>query len=361
MATQAQLTVPTDAELLQAQADLWRHSLYYMTSMAFQCAVKLGIPTAIHGLGGTAALPDLVTALSLPPAKLPYLRRIMRLLATSGVFAATDVEVYRLTPISYLLLDGVAVVDGHPSQTSVVLAATSRHCVEAALGLTDWFRKDVAGSPFEDLHGVALFDGSMAEAEPEIDAVFNEALKAHDNSGFLAVLQECGRTLFQGLDSLTDCGGGNGTTARAIVEAFPQVKCTVLDLPRVIDNVPADGVVNYVAGDMFSLVPPAQAVLVKLVLHHWSDEDCVKILAQCKKAVPSREEGGKVIVIDIVVDSSSGHTHEAELLMDVAMMVLTNGRQRDESDWGEIFTKAGFSGYTIVKKLGARGVFEAYP
>jgi hypothetical protein len=265
MASQPQLTVPTDAELLQAQADLWRHSLYYMTSMAFQCAVKLGIPTAIHGLGGAASLPELVTALSLPPAKLPYLRRIMRLLATSGVFAATDVqEVYRLTPISYLLLDGVAVVDGHPSQTSVVLAATSRHCVEAALGLTDWFRKDVAGSPFEDLHGVALFDGSMAEAEPEIDAVFNEALEAHDNSGFLPVLQECGGTLFQGLDSLTDCGGGNGTTARAIVEAFPQIKCTVLDLPRVIDNVPADGVVNYVAGDMFNLVPPAQAVLVKV-------------------------------------------------------------------------------------------------
>jgi hypothetical protein len=266
MASQPQLTVPTDAELLQAQADLWRHSLYYMTSMAFQCAVKLGIPTAIHGLGGAASLPDLVTALSLPPAKLPYLRRIMRLLATSGVFAAdsaTDVEVYRLTPLSHLLLDGVT-VDGHPSQTSVVLAATARHCVEAALGLTDWFRKDVAGSPFQDLHGVNLFDGSMAEEEPEIDAVFNEGLAAHDNSGFLAVLRECGGTLFEGLDSLTDCCGGDGTTARAIVEAFPQIKCTVLDLPRVIDNVPADGVVNYVAGDMFNLVPPAQAVLVKV-------------------------------------------------------------------------------------------------
>jgi hypothetical protein len=102
----------------------------------------------------------------------------------------------------------------------------------------------------------------MAEAEPEIDAVFNEALEAHDNSGFLPVLQECGGIL--GLDSLTDCGGGNGTTTRAIVEAFPQVKFTVLDLRRVIDNVPADGVVNYVVGDMFSLVPPAQAVLVKV-------------------------------------------------------------------------------------------------
>jgi hypothetical protein len=52
--------------------------------------------------------------------------------------------------------------------------------------------------------------------------------------------------------------------ARSIVEAFPQIKCTVLDLPRVIHNVPADGVVNYVAGDMFQLVPPAQAVLVKV-------------------------------------------------------------------------------------------------
>lgn len=88
----------------------------------------------------------------------------------------------------------------------------------------------------------------------------------------------------------------------------------------------------------------------------------MKILAQCKKAIPSREEGGKVIVIDIVVDSSSsGPTHEAELLMDVAMMVMTNGRQRDETDWSEIFTKAGFSDYKLVKKLGARGVFEVYP
>ncbi|VAH94369.1 unnamed protein product [Triticum turgidum subsp. durum] len=359
MAAEAQqLTVPTEAELLQGQADLWRHSLYYMTSMAFQCAVKLGVPTTIHSLGGAASLPDLVAALSLPPAKLPYLRRIMRLLATSGVFAAdnaADVVTYRLTPVSWLLLDSVA-VDGHPNQTPIVLAATSRHCIEAAMGLSDWFQKDVVASPFEDLHGVTLFDGSMAEQDPEIDAVFNDALASHDNSGFLTVLRECGGALFQGLESLTDCCGGDGTTARAVVEAFPQIKCTVLDLPKVIDNVPADGVVNYVAGDMFKSVPPAQ-----LVLHHWSDEDCVKILAQCKKAIPSREEGGKVIVIDIVVDSSSGPTHEAELLMDVAMMVMTNGRQRDETDWSEIFTKAGFSDYKLLKKLGARGVFDVYP
>lgn len=97
------------------------------------------------------------------------------------------------------------------------------------------------------------------------------------------------------------------------------------------------------------------------VLSHWSDDDCVKILAQCKKAIPSREAGGKVIIKDVVVGTSSGLMLEAELLMDMAMMVMTSGRERDEQEWREIFTNAGFSDYKIMNKLGARCVFEVYP
>jgi hypothetical protein len=51
---------------------------------------------------------------------------------------------------------------------------------------------------------------------------------------------------------------------------------------------------------------------------------------------------------------------EAQLLMDLAMLVYTRGRQRNENDWRELFMKAGFSDYKIVKKLGARGVLEVY-
>ncbi|VAI25263.1 unnamed protein product [Triticum turgidum subsp. durum] len=147
--------------------------------------------------------------------------------------------------------------------------------------------------------------------------------------GIGTVVREC-RGLFNGLQSLTDCCGGDGTTARAIVKAFPHIKCNVLDLP-------------------------------KLVLHFWSDEDCIKILAQCKEAIPSRETGGKVIIIDIVLGSSLETISETELLMDMLMFICTRGRQRDEKEWSTIFTKAGFSGYKIVKKLGHRGVIEVYP
>uniref|UniRef100_A0A0E0J148 O-methyltransferase domain-containing protein n=1 Tax=Oryza nivara TaxID=4536 RepID=A0A0E0J148_ORYNI len=368
-----QLVSPTDDELLQAQANLWRHSLYYLTSMALRCAVKLGIPTAIHRLGGNATLPALITALSLPPAKLPFLRRLMRLLVSSGVFtterggAAAEAEaVYGLAPLSLFLVDGAftgsEVDDGHTNQSAFVLAATSAHYVEAALGLDDWFMKDnvpAAASPFEAVHGAPLLHETPVDAE--LNRLVSEALVSQNHMGIGLALRES-RRVFEGLESLVDCGGGDGAAARAIVRAFPGIKCTVLDLPQVIGTAPvADGAVDYVAGDMFSYIPPAQAVLLKYVLSHWSDDDCVKILAQCKKAIPSREAGGKVIIKDVVVGTSSGLMLEAELLMDMAMMVMTSGRERDEQEWREIFTNAGFSDYKIMNKLGARCVIEVYP
>lgn len=365
MATQAPvMEMPTDAELLQAQADLWRHSLYYLTSMGLRCAIQLGIPTAIHHLGGVTSLPDLMTALSIPTSKLPYLGRLMRMLVTSGVFAAdSDMELFRLNPLSRVLVDGV-VADEHHSQTSFVLAATSRHYLEASLGLAGWFSKDVEGpvpSPFEEVHGVPLLHETTASLDKELDDLVNDGLAAHDNMGIGTVIREC-HDLFKGLESLTDCCGGDGTTARAIVKAYPHIKCTVLDLPKVVEKAPTDDIVNYVAGDMFHTIPPAKAVLLKLVLLHWSDDDCVKILAQCRKAIPSREEGGKVIIIEVLVNPSLGPIiFETQLLFDMVMMVNTRGRQRDEKDWRKLFMKAGFSEYKIVKKLGARAVMEVYP
>jgi hypothetical protein len=269
MATQT-IEVPTDAELLQAQADLWRHSLYYLTSMGLRCAAELEIPTTIHHLGGVASLSDLMSALSLPSVKMPFLGRLMRVLATSGVFAAdsdseSGAELYRLTPLSRVLVHGVA-ADEHHSQKYFVLAVTSPHCAEAALGLADWFKKDTEApvpSPFEHKHGVPTFHESTTLLHPEFDAVANEGLASHDNLGIATILRECG-DIFRGVESLTDCCGGDGTTARALVKAYPHLKCTVLDLPKVIEKAQAHDGITYVAGDLFHTVPSSQAVMLKV-------------------------------------------------------------------------------------------------
>lgn len=272
MAAQAQSTVvPTDFELLQAQAELWHHSLSYLTSMALKCAVELRIPTVIHRLGGAALVPDLITDLSLPSAKLPFLRRLMRLLATAGVFAAdnsTQEVMYRINALSYLLVEGVT-DDRHINHTSYVRTAASTRYIEAALGLADWFKKDLTTPPFEDRHGVKLFHESMKNQDPEYHKMANEALAAHDNFGVDIGLREFHET-FEAIKSMTYCCGINEdyTTAWAIVKAYPHIKCTVLAQPKVIGTMPrTDGVTNCVAGDMLKFIPPAQVVVLKVLIY----------------------------------------------------------------------------------------------
>uniref|UniRef100_J3N7N4 Uncharacterized protein n=1 Tax=Oryza brachyantha TaxID=4533 RepID=J3N7N4_ORYBR len=64
-------------------------------------------------------------------------------------------------------------------------------------------------SPFEHKHGVTPLEG-MGELDPDSAVLFHEGLEVYDGSGFAAVLRECGGDVFAGVESLTDCGGGEG-------------------------------------------------------------------------------------------------------------------------------------------------------
>lgn len=73
--------------------------------------------------------------------------------------------------------------------------------------------------------------------------------------------------VFDGLSSLVDVGGGHGTSMEVISREFPHIKCSVLDLPHVISQAPAgNGKVQFIAGDMFKSIPPADAVVLKVSL-----------------------------------------------------------------------------------------------
>ncbi|KAI3744116.1 hypothetical protein L1987_57192 [Smallanthus sonchifolius] len=159
-----------------------------------------------------------------------------------------------------------------------------------------------------------------------------------------------------GLDSIVDVGGGNGTVAKAIVEAFPDIRCISFDLPHVVNGLVGSENLSYVGGGMFQAIPNADAVLLKSILHDWSDEDCMKILKRCREAIPSKENGGKLIIIDMVVTVREGENDllETQLFCDMLMMTLVTGRERSEKDWAKLFVDAGFSDYKITPILGLR-------
>jgi trans-resveratrol di-O-methyltransferase len=102
---------------------------------------------------------------------------------------------------------------------------------------------------------------------------------------------------------------------------------------------------------------------MQYVMHDWSDDVCVKILTQCKKAVCSQEPngGGKVIIIDAIVGSPCKAMFGAQVLLDLLMMVVTSGKERDEEVRRKIFTEAGFRHYEAKPLLGFMSIIELYP
>jgi trans-resveratrol di-O-methyltransferase len=101
-------------------------------------------------------------------------------------------------------------------------------------------------------------------------------------------------------------------------------------------------------------------IYMKGVLHDWNDEECLKILKKCKEAIRSK---GKVIIIDAVMgnEKEDNDTIEAQLFYDLEMMVLVNGKERNEKEWSKLFFSAGFSNYKITHGLGFKSLIEVFP
>ena len=101
---------------------------------------------------------------------------------------------------------------------------------------------------------------------------------------------------------------------------------------------------------------------MQLIMHILTDEQCVKILRLCKEAILKREEGGKVMIVDMVLNSDQEDymVTESQLVMDLVMLQATGGKEREEHEWKKIFVEAGFVDYTVTP-LGSRSLIEVFP
>ncbi|RCV31410.1 hypothetical protein SETIT_6G174800v2 [Setaria italica] len=357
-------------DMLRGYVEIHHLGLCHVKSMAFWCAIQLGIPSAIHRRGGAATLSDLVTETGVDPSKLPYLRRLMRVLTVSGIFAAdqpaspVDYEsetIYMLTPASRLLADGGASTTSCDISPMVRLLVRPTTTVSTYFNLEEWLKDDGTASLFEVVHGMTPW--MMTKNDVAYNKVLNEACAADSNFAMDTILKDPGlASIFSGLSSLVDVGGGHGAAAVAIARAFPHIQCSVLDLEQVVSEAPADGTVQFISGDMFESVPPADGVLLKFVLHCWDDDSSVKILRQCKKAISARDAGGKVIIMNMVVgyETPDKIAKEAQVLWDMFMMRHV-GVEREEHEWKRIFLEAGFSDYKITPTLGFQSIIEVFP
>ncbi|KAJ3696546.1 hypothetical protein LUZ61_000251 [Rhynchospora tenuis] len=347
----------------QAVAELMNMALGFIKPMSLKCALDLGIADQICRHGRPMTLSQLHSALSLPQSKEPHLGHLMRILTHFGfiqmqIDANTSAEpIYDITPMSSLVTNKEGSLNLVP-MVRFRLESIEEN-IKAFLCMADWLKQEDKQTSFEMAHGCSLWE--MASGNSRLNETFNSAM-ASTTSLFTDVIIKSGGDIFKGIESLVDVGGGVGAVAKAIASNFPHVKCTVLDLPHVVRDLANDGVVKFVSGDMFDYIPPGDALLLKCVLHNWGDDDCIKILKRCKEAISSTEAGGKVIIVDFVVGRPRARvSEETQLLLDMLMMSVHAGAERDENEWKTLFTKAGFSSYKIARTIGLFSVIEVYP
>ncbi|KAJ0110656.1 hypothetical protein Patl1_02357 [Pistacia atlantica] len=272
----------------------------------------------------------------------------MRILVHSGFFAQQldqneqEEELYLLTPASRLLLK-----DNSMNAAPFVLLVADPIFTTSFTFLSTWLRNDDS-SVFETARGKNFWD-CVAE-EPRLRNLFYDNMVS-DSRLISRYLIENFKDVFIGFKSLIDVGGGTGTMAEAIAKAFPEIECTVFDLPHIVVNLQGTKNLAFVGGDMFQSIPSADAVLLK-------------ILKRCKEVIPSKDKGGKVIIVDMIIDTQKQDKEsvETQLCTDMFMMsVLSVAKERSLKEWNKLFLEAGFTHYKATPIIGHRSLIELYP
>ncbi|MFY9930550.1 MAG: methyltransferase [Streptosporangiaceae bacterium] len=304
----------------------------FRVSQALYAAAALGV--ADHLVAGPAPAEVLAGHTG---AHAPSLRRLLRTLASVGVFTEPEPGVFALNPLGQLL------ASGQPgSMRDVVIMFMETHY--APFGdLLDTIR---TGQPAaERFYGQPFF--AWLAQHPEQASRYTAAM-ASLTGGFkgaaIAALP------LDGTGTIIDVGGADGTMLAAILAAHPHMRGVLFDLPHVIAGAPGvlagHGVgdrAECVAGDFLEAVPPGgDAYLASLVLHDWPERQARRILANIAAAGGS---GARLLLIEFVVPP--GDAPHLAKISDLNMLAMMGGQERTETEWREFLTDAGYAGITI--------------
>ncbi len=307
---------------------LWRMTNAYQVSQAIHAAASLRIADLLED--GPKSADELAKDAG---AHAPALYRLLRALASVGVFAEQADGRFGLTPpAEYLRSDAPgsirawAMFIGRPPTWS------------AWAYLPDSIR---TGEPaFPKLHGTSSWE--YRASRPEESAIFDAAMTGLSAGAAKAIAHGYD---FSGIGVLADVGGGQGELLAAVLAANPDLRGILFDQPHVVASAEAllkqSGVndrCEVVGGSFFEAVPEgADAYLLKSVVHDWDDAAATEILRKCRKAA---KNSGRLLLVERVV--RPGNEPDPAKFSDLNMLVELGGRERTAEEFGRLYAEAGF-------------------
>ncbi len=317
----------------------------YWLTQAIYVAAKLGIADML--IAGPMTSTELASLANVNPNRL---HRVMRFLASRGVFSQTADQRFGLTRLSECLRTDV------PTSIRAVAVMHGEEQYEAWRNLLHAVR--TGESAFGHTFGCDFFQ--YLSNRPESAGTFNDAMTASRwRSATLAETYD-----FNGVASLVDVGGGQGALIASVLAQHREIRGILFDLPDVVrgahKNLQAAGVADrcaVVPGNFFESVPAGgDAYLLSQIIHDWDDERSRIILRNCRAAMTLQS---RLLLIERVVPEDD-QPSEAKGL-DLHMMVLLAGQERTEQEYRLLLDSSGFRLLNIFEMPSEVSIIEAVP
>ena len=320
----------------------------FRVSRATHVAAKLGIADLLKD--GPKSSEELA---QLTDTHAPSLYRVMRALASAGVFGQDEQGRFTLTPVAATLRSDVP-----NSLRALAIMNLGEERYQAWGDLMHSVRTGEIA--FNRVFGMGLWE--YYSQHPEQAKIFDESMAnfiAAHNAAVLASYP------FSAIDTLVDVGGGNGSFIISALQANPRMKGVLFDLPHVAEQARkriADAGLaercEIIGGDIFTSVPEGgTAYILSQIIHDWDDDRAIAILESCHRAMKDK---AKLLLVERILPARAEQSVALQraFMLDVHMMATTGGRERTEAEYRTLVEAAGFEMLKIIPTQSELTVIE---
>ncbi len=329
-------TLPPQAVVMQMVMGAW-------VSKVICDLTRLNVPDILKRHGAVTA-GEMVSRYGVK-ANPDFLQRALRACASLGVVTEDAAGKFGPTPLSDVLTENT------PGSLKKLVECCGSSFWKVWTGLYDAIR---TGEPqCRNQLGMEFWD--YLRANPQEMEDFGEAMKENSNASLRGVLEYCD---FSGARKVADIAGGFGHLLVALLEKYPKLQGVLLDMPDLIPiarhkfpvtDPSIAGRLEYVGGDMFESVPPADVYVMKHIIHDWDDDRCVRLLGNCVRSMEgSSTRTGRILCVDAVLPPVGDTGQTTAKLMDINMMVFIPGKERTLQQWQDLYHAAGLEIKNVI-------------
>jgi SAM-dependent methyltransferase len=157
---------------------------------------------------------------------------------------------------------------------------------------------------------------------------------------------------------IVDVGGGKGTLLQEILKRSVDIAGIVYDQPGILADVSrTEERLSFIEGSFFDSVPGGgDLYILSWVLHDWPDQEVLNILRSCRLAM---QPGTRLIIAERLISEDIAECDAFDLLLDIHMQVLHNGKERTLTEFFKLLDSSGFNEVKVVFKHAAFSIIEA--